>query len=77
MIVKFIEVGRNKLSWEEDIPLLEDQSLDGMKMYKSVKAKASLGSKDIDFLDDGTITVGMFRPVGRWEAQEQPHGGEI
>ena len=75
MIVKFIEVGRDHLTWEQDIPLVEGQ-LDGDAMWKAVKSKAMLRSNCIDFYDDGTICVGMFRPVGRWEPQE-PIGGKI
>lgn len=64
--VTFTDVGPRKKTWTAMI-LIEDGLLDEEEMYKSVRKSHALGSRGIDFTDDGLILVGGFRPVGRWE----------
>ena len=60
MLVKFIEVGRNKRSWESECK----GELNYNWLYK--EAKKALMSSEIDFSDNGIIFAG-FRNVGRFE----------
>lgn len=62
MKVRFIEVGRNKKSWEAEY----DGELNYNWLY--MQAKKALMSSDIDFSDDGKIYAG-FRNVGRFEVE--------
>lgn len=64
MKVKFIDVGRNKKSWEAEC----DGELNYNWLYS--QAKKALMSSDIDFSDDGTIFAG-FRSVGKFEVVEK------
>jgi len=62
--VKFIDVGRNKLSWTAQTA---EVGFDWL--YKQVKAKGALMSSDIAFRNEhgnGTIYAGV-RAVGRFE----------
>jgi len=66
MLVKFIEVGRNKLTWVAKCNgVLTDKWL-------YFQARAALMSRDIEFGETGEIYAGM-RNVGRFEIIE----GEI
>jgi len=58
--VRFIEVGRNKMSWEAECK--------GEPTYNWLhkQVKKVLGSRGIDFSNDGQIYAGL-RPVGRFE----------
>ena len=62
MKVKFIDVGRNKACWAS-----ECKELTYNWLYK--QAKKVLRSSVIDFEENGTILVGGFRPVGRFEIE--------
>ncbi len=64
MKVKFIDVGRNKKSWEAECK----GQLTFDWLYS--QAKKALMSSDIDFTDDGSILAG-FRTVGRFEIVEE------
>ena len=64
MLIKFIDVGRDKKTWEEDIPL-DDGLLDGVAMVKAIRRKRALLSRGIECSDDGLIFAGE-RAVGRW-----------
>lgn len=68
MKVKFIEVGRNKLSWEA-----ECKTPDYEFLYKQVKTHGCVMSQDIDFVEVG-VGVGRiyagFRPIGMYEFGE-------
>ena len=68
-LVRFIEVGRLKKTWAAAIPTDINGCLDGLAMIKSIKKHKALGSRDIDFGDDGGIYVGGFRLVGRFEVK--------
>lgn len=71
MKIRFCEVGRGKLTWEYEIPCCDDGQLDGLAMLKSIRRKNALGSRGVDFTDDGLILVGGFREVGRWEVAKE------
>lgn len=69
VVVSFSNVGRGKLSWTATLPRLDDAS-----MIREIKKRGALGSRDIDFSDDGSgggaIYVGGFRQVGEWRVVE-------
>lgn len=67
--VRFIDVGSNNKTWEADIPLL-DGVLCGDSMLRSIRKSGALMSRIIDVENDGDITVGGWRVVGRWEVVE-------
>jgi hypothetical protein len=67
MIVRFLEVGRERKSWASELTSLADRAL-----IKEIKTHRALMSQGIDFAwsDDGTqatIFVGLWRRVGRLE----------
>lgn len=62
MRVKFIDVGRDKKSWEAET----DGELTYSWLFGQVKKRGSLLSSGIDFYEDGSITS-VFRTVGRYE----------
>lgn len=64
MKVKFKEIGRNKDNWESECEELTYEWL-----YSQVKRY--LMSDNIDFSEDGTVLVGGFRPVGKFEVVEE------
>jgi hypothetical protein len=61
--VKFLNVGRNKISWEAEC--------DGEPTYEWMfgQVKKALLSNDIDFTDNGEILAG-FRTVGEFEVED-------
>lgn len=67
MKVRFIEVGRSKVTWTEELPKLTDSAL-----VRAIRKKNVLMSRDIDVVpnesdDSGIIIVGGLRTVGTWE----------
>lgn len=67
MKVEFSNVGMNNMNWTANIKELSFDSL-----YRQVKNKGALGSRDVDFSFDeksqtGCIIVGMFRKVGEFK----------
>ena len=67
MKVRFIEVGRAKVTWIEELPKLTDSAL-----VRAIRKKKVLMSSDIDVVrneseDSGIIIVGGLRTVGTWE----------
>lgn len=62
MKVRFINVGKDKKSWEAET----DGELSYNWLYGQVKKHSALFSSGIDFYEDGSITAG-FRTVGRFE----------
>ena len=67
MKVRFIEVGRRKATWTEEIPKVTDSAL-----IRAIRKKNVLMSSDIDVVpneseDSGIIIVGGLRTVGTWE----------
>ena len=75
MLIKFIDVGPDKRSWIEAIPLDDDGYLDEHAMEKSIREHCALGSREFDIGADGYIYVGNFRRVGRWEGELVVAGG--
>jgi hypothetical protein len=74
--IKFIKVGRSKVSWEEEFKKftsLNDDLYDFL--YAEIKKKSLLMSRDIEFQFEngteskisGSILVGGFRKVGNFE----------
>lgn len=66
--VEFIDVGAGHRSWSADLP----RPLTYHSLYNSVKRNHALGSRDIDFAENGGIYVGGFRKVGSWRIAEVP-----
>ncbi|PSV00657.1 hypothetical protein [Photobacterium kishitanii] len=67
MIVNFVNVGADDLSWEAELDEFTYKS-----MFHQVKTKGGVMSNSIDFtLDEdqqkGSIVVGMFRKIGEFE----------
>lgn len=62
MRIRFVDVGRDKMTWEA-----ECRELTHIWLLKQVLAKRALISRDIEFDDDGNIWVGGVRCVGRFE----------
>lgn len=58
--VKFIEVGRNKMTWEETL-----ENVDSDTLAAAIKRKGALMSTDV-WIADSTIFAG-FRSVGKTE----------
>jgi hypothetical protein len=69
MLVRFSNVGRNKKTWDAEIPC-ENGVLDGVAMLKSIRKSGALMSRSVDIDDVGNIVVGGYRVVGRWDAIE-------
>lgn len=73
MRVVFKTVGRDRKTWAEIIP--EEFRNDPWNwMAKAIRKSGALRSQDVDFETDdddrtGTIVVGDFRAVGRYEIQ--------
>ena len=71
MKIKFIDVGRNNVSWEAECKAEHIEELEYEWLYSQVKKRAMVMSKEIDFLIDcadntnGVITAG-FRPIGKF-----------
>ena len=71
MKIKFIDVGRNNVSWEAECKAEKIEDLEFEWLYSQVKKRAMVMSKEIDFLIDcadntnGVITAG-FRPIGKF-----------
>jgi len=66
MKIKFIGIGRNKLSWETELPNAAE-----ITICREVEAKRALMSRDIQAIHDnetnsGRIYAGM-RPVGTYQ----------
>ncbi len=64
MTVKFVDVGRSKMCWEEEI-----STVDELSIIRAVKKRKALASKEIDASVEGTggtIYVAGFRPVGHF-----------
>ncbi len=70
MKIRFSNVGRDKKTWEDEIPLDSEGYLAERQMYASVKRQSALMSADIDFSDSGEIYAGG-RNVGKWEIVEE------
>lgn len=62
MIVRFIEVGRNKKTWEAECAGEPDYKF----LNGQVRKNGALMSSFLDFDDDGAIRAGL-RTVGRFE----------
>lgn len=70
VIVEFQSVGRAKRTWTTILPELSEVAL-----YRAVKQRGALGSREIDFdynEDEkrGLIVVGGFRVVGAFKVTE-------
>ncbi len=61
--IRFSDVGPRKLTWTAAVPL----PLSVRGLTREIRKHQALGSREIDFSDDGGIYVGMFRCVGSWE----------
>jgi hypothetical protein len=71
-LIKFKDVGPNKRSWEKEMPFAHCD-----KIAREAKKTGGLMSREIDAAYDenadlnpkceGTIYVGVFRAVGRFE----------
>jgi hypothetical protein len=69
MKIRFANVGRDKKTWEEEIPV-NDGLFDGMAMLRSIRNHKALLSREVEITDDGFILAGL-RGVGSWgPAQE-------
>lgn len=65
--VRFTNVGRDKKSWDETIPLNAHGEIPESSLVRSIKDHHALASRDIDFDDMGGIWVGGLRKVGDFE----------
>lgn len=70
--VSFRDVGPSHKSWDAELPA----PLTAHSMIRSIKKNHALGSREIDFHDNGGIYVGMFRRVGSFEIHDQPAATE-
>lgn len=68
--VTFTDVGRNKRSWEAELPLTESAFIRSIKLHSALMSQGI----EIDF-KRGWIIVGGFRVVGHFEIIKQ--GQEI
>ena len=77
MLVEFLNVGRDKKSWTEELKSLTENTL-----RASVRKNHALASRDVEFgVSDvgwppsGTVIVGGMRAVGTWRVvpEESPH----
>lgn len=66
--IQFIQVGPRKLSWTADVP----RPVTHHGLMREIRKHHALGSYDVEFDDNGSIYVGLFRRVGYWKAIEQP-----
>lgn len=64
--VYFINVGPQKLSWSADVVL------DARELTTEIHRRGALGSRGIDFADNGGIYVGGLRRVGTWSLEKPP-----
>lgn len=69
MTIHFLNVGRDKKSWNAEVPDLSDRTL-----INQIRRQGALMSRDIDFNwnnadDGGVIYVGMFRNVGKFSVE--------
>ena len=68
MKVKFLEVGRDKRTFEAKIASLSHENLE-----RALRRAAAIRSRDVTFVRDddslarGWVVVGAGRVVGRWE----------
>ena len=63
VLIRFDRVGHGTHTWTQ----LFLSPVSHEALHRAVRARHALGSRGIDFHVDGAITVGMMRPVGRWE----------
>lgn len=74
--VQFTNVGAGKKSWTCELP----HPLTFHSLFNAVKRQQALGSRDIEFAENGGIYVGFVRRVGDWrvlqaaEPVEASHG---
>ena len=71
MKIKFIEVGRNKMTWESECPANSVEELEYDWLYSHVKQKVFVMSNDLEFwlnddMTSGSITAG-FRMIGEFQ----------
>lgn len=69
--VKFIKIGRNKISWDEVLPIVTEDTI-----VAAVLRKGALMSQDVDAAfapsgGAGTIIAGLGHSVGRFEVEEE------
>ena len=74
MIIKFIEVGRNKTSWKAASPAKDINELEYDWLYSQVKKRGYVMSKYIEFLlnkdgINGIITAG-FHTIGKFKIEQ-------
>lgn len=74
----FREVGRRKLAWETDCPFdrTNESAIESLALASVRKQRGAIISRDVDVhydaaKNEGTVLVGMFRPVGRFEVLEE------
>ena len=71
MKIKFIDVGRNKATWEAECEAEKIEDLEYGWLYSQVKKRAMLMSEEIEFLlnqedlTNGIITAG-FHTIGKF-----------
>jgi len=63
--VKFINVGRDDKCWEA-----ETATVDHDWLYAQVKKNMAILSSGVEFYENGSIVVGGFRIVGKFEVME-------
>ena len=71
VLVKFIDVGRDKKCWEEVLMTDEDGCIPDHRLMKSIRKQKALASRYPEFVEDGLIVAGC-RVVGRFEVVEAP-----
>ena len=75
MIIKFIEVGAYKKTWESKCPASNVCDIEYSWLYSQVKKRGLVMSKEIDFLlkkdseTEGIITAG-FHTIGKFEIRK-------
>jgi len=75
MIVKFIDVGRNKRTWEATCPASNFNDIEYGWLYSQVKKRAFIMSEEIEFImlkgsaTEGFITAG-FHTIGKFEIRK-------
>lgn len=76
MKIKFIDVGRNKVTWESECPVNSVYELEYDWLFSQVKNRGGVMSNDIEFLlekaseTEGIITAG-FHTIGKFEIRKE------
>jgi hypothetical protein len=81
--VRFENVGRGKMTWDETFTADEDGTIDSLQLIRAIRRKGALASKGVDVSTDQKFTSGHIHAgmhaVGTWRIvpeSERPTGAE-